>query len=155
VLAACRVAQVSEFAESLPDGYDTWLGERGIRLSAGQRQRIAIARAILADPRILLLDEATSNLDSHSEAAIQQALAFLTKGRTTFVVAHRLSTIAAADQILVLERGQIVERGGHGTLLSQRGEYHRLVARQHGIGDPTSWRPAAAAGPPLPPEWQA
>ncbi len=112
VIEACRIAHVSEFAERFADGYDTIVGERGVRLSGGQRQRVAIARAILADPRILILDEATSSLDSESEALIQQGLAWLMRGRTTFVIAHRLSTIRRADQILVLEAGPD-RRAGH------------------------------------------
>ena len=113
---AARVAYCDEFVEGFADKYETVVGERGVRLSGGQRQRVAIARAILADPRILILDEATSSLDSESEAKIQQALRALRRGRTTFVIAHRLSTIRSADQILVLESGQIVERGSHGQL---------------------------------------
>ena len=111
VLEACRIAHVDEFAESFPDGYETVVGERGVRLSGGQRQRVSIARAILAEPRILILDEATSSLDSESEALIQEGLSCLMKGRTTFVIAHRLSTIRRADQILVIEKGRVVERG--------------------------------------------
>jgi subfamily B ATP-binding cassette protein MsbA len=111
--AACRIARVDEFAESFPQGYDTVVGERGVKLSGGQRQRISIARAILADPRILILDEATSSLDSESEALIQQGLSYLMQGRTTFVIAHRLSTIRRADQILVIEAGRIIEQGTH------------------------------------------
>ncbi len=133
ILDACRIARVDEFAEKLPDGYDTIVGERGVKLSGGQRQRVAIARAILADPRILILDEATSSLDSESEALIQEGLAFLMKGRTTFVIAHRLSTIRRADQILVVEGGEIVERGRHEELLAARGRYHELYTKQHGI----------------------
>src|SRR5713226_2890315 len=110
-LRACRIARVDEFAESFADKYDTIVGERGVKLSGGQRQRISIARAILAEPRILILDEATSSLDSESEQMIQHGLAYLMQGRTTFVIAHRLSTIRRADQILVMEQGQIVERG--------------------------------------------
>ena len=109
VLAACRLARVDAFAETFPDGYDTIVGERGVKLSGGQRQRVSIARALLADPRILILDEATSSLDSESEALIQEGLAHLLKGRTTFVIAHRLSTIRRADQILV--RGGGPHRG--------------------------------------------
>ncbi len=113
LMEACRIARVDEFAEKFPEGYDTMVGERGVKLSGGQRQRISIARAILADPRILILDEATSSLDSESEAMIQDGLNFLMKGRTTFVIAHRLSTIRRADQILVIEAGLILERGTH------------------------------------------
>jgi subfamily B ATP-binding cassette protein MsbA len=133
VTAACRIAHVSEFAERFADGYDTVVGERGVRLSGGQRQRVAIARAILADPRVLILDEATSSLDSESEALIQEGLAFLMRGRTTFVIAHRLSTIRRADQILVLENGRIVERGGHRELYAARGRYREMYDRQHGV----------------------
>lgn len=132
-LEACRMARVEEVALCMPDGYNTLVGERGVRLSGGQRQRISIARAILADPRILILDEATSNLDSESEAAIQEAVAQLMHGRTTLVVAHRLSTIRRADQILYVEEGRIVERGTHDVLLSARGKYHALYSRQHDL----------------------
>jgi subfamily B ATP-binding cassette protein MsbA len=133
ILAACRVARVDEFAESFPQRYDTIVGERGVKLSGGQRQRVSIARAILADPRILLLDEATSSLDSESEALIQEGLAYLMRGRTTFVIAHRLSTIRRADQILVVEGGRILECGRHDTLLAARGRYWDLYSKQHGI----------------------
>ncbi|MBI4863444.1 MAG: ABC transporter ATP-binding protein [Candidatus Riflebacteria bacterium] len=133
VLRACCLARVDEFAETFPDRYDTVVGERGIRLSGGQRQRVSIARAILADPRILILDEATSSLDSESEALIQDALSHLMKDRTTFVIAHRLSTIRRADQILVIEGGQLVERGTHETLFEARGRYHDMYTRQHGL----------------------
>jgi subfamily B ATP-binding cassette protein MsbA len=133
LLEACRIAHVGEFAERLAEGYDTIVGERGIRLSGGQRQRVAIARAILADPRILILDEATSSLDSGSEALIQEGLAWLMKGRTTFVIAHRLSTIRRADQILVLDAGRIVERGTHLALYAARGRYREMYDRQHGV----------------------
>ena len=109
------------------------MGERGIRLSGGQRQRVAIARAILADPRILILDEATSSLDSESEALIQDGLRSLRRGRTTFVIAHRLSTIRSADQILVLEGGEIVERGTHAQLMAANGRYRQLHDRQYQI----------------------
>ncbi len=129
---ACRIARVDEFAERFTEGYDTVVGERGVKLSGGQRQRISIARAILADPRILILDEATSSLDSESEALIQEGLSFLMRGRTTFVIAHRLSTIRRAEQILVVESGEIVERGTHGELFAARGRYHDLYVRQHG-----------------------
>ncbi len=110
-----RIAHCDEFIDRLKDGYDTVVGERGIRLSGGQRQRVAIARAVLADPRILILDEATSSLDSESEAMIQDGLNALRSGRTTFVIAHRLSTIRSASQILVLDKGAVVERGSRET----------------------------------------
>ena len=133
ILEACRIAHVGEFAEGFADGYDTVVGERGVRLSGGQRQRVAIARAILADPRILILDEATSSLDSESEALIQEGLSWLMKGRTTFVIAHRLSTIRRADQILVVEKGRIVERGTHAQLHAAGGRYREMYDRQHGL----------------------
>jgi subfamily B ATP-binding cassette protein MsbA len=126
-----RVAHADEFINSFEQGYETVVGERGVRLSGGQRQRVAIARAILADPRILLLDEATSSLDSESEAMIQDGLRSLRKGRTTFVIAHRLSTIRSADQILVLEGGEIVERGTHAELLALGGRYRQLHDKQY------------------------
>jgi ABC-type multidrug transport system fused ATPase/permease subunit len=133
IMRACRIARVDEFAESFADGYDTVVGERGVKLSGGQRQRISIARAILAEPRILILDEATSSLDSESEALIQEGLSYLMQGRTTFVIAHRLSTIRRADQILVMEQGKIVERGTHQQLYALRGRYYDLYTRQHGL----------------------
>ncbi len=135
ILRACRIARVDEFAESFAEKYDTVVGERGVKLSGGQRQRISIARAILAEPRILILDEATSSLDSESEQMIQHGLSYLMQGRTTFVIAHRLSTIRRADQILVMERGQIVERGTHEQLYAARGRYYDLYTRQHGVED--------------------
>jgi len=133
ILAACRIARVDEFAEAFEEGYQTVIGERGVRLSGGQKQRISIARAILADPRILILDEATSSLDSESEALIQEGLSFLMRGRTTFVIAHRLSTIRRSDQILVIEGGRIVERGTHASLYARGGRYFELYTKQHGI----------------------
>ncbi len=133
VMHACRVARVDEFAERFEEGYETIVGERGVKLSGGQRQRLSIARAILADPRILILDEATSSLDSESEAMIQHGLSYLMEGRTTFVIAHRLSTIRNADQILVVEQGRIVERGTHATLHALEGRYRELYDRQHGL----------------------
>jgi len=132
-LKACKIARVDEFAERFPEGYDTIVGERGVKLSGGQRQRISIARAILADPRILILDEATSSLDSESEALIQHGLSYLMQGRTTFVIAHRLSTIRRADQILVIEQGRIIERGTHEELYKLEGRYFDLYTRQHGL----------------------
>ena len=133
LLEACRIARVDEFAERFPEQYETIVGERGVKLSGGQRQRISIARAILADPRILILDEATSSLDSESEAMIQNGLSYLMQGRTTFVIAHRLSTIRRADQILVVEQGEIVERGTHESLYELHGRYYDLYTRQHGL----------------------
>jgi ABC-type multidrug transport system fused ATPase/permease subunit len=124
---------VDEFAEGFEKKYDTVVGERGVKLSGGQRQRVSIARAILADPRILILDEATSSLDSESEAFIQEGLRYLMRGRTTFVIAHRLSTVRRADQILVLEAGRIIERGTHATLYAARGRYFDLYTKQHGL----------------------
>jgi len=156
MLAACRIARVDEFAEKFEKQYDTIVGERGVKLSGGQRQRVSIARAILADPRILILDEATSSLDSESEALIQEGLAYLMKGRTTFVIAHRLSTIRRADQILVVEDGSIVERGTHESLYAARGRYYDLYTKQHGVeanlflapgeGDDATAADEAAAG---------
>jgi ABC-type multidrug transport system fused ATPase/permease subunit len=126
-----RIAHADEFIQGFPDKYKTVVGERGVKLSGGQRQRVAIARAILADPKILVLDEATSSLDSESEALIQDGLRSLRRGRTTFVIAHRLSTIRSADQILVIEEGQIVERGTHDELLAQAGRYRQLYDKQY------------------------
>ena len=126
-----RIAHCDEFISAFPDGYDTIVGERGVKLSGGQRQRVAIARAVLARPKILVLDEATSSLDSESEALIQDGLRSLRRGRTTFVIAHRLSTIQSADQILVLEHGQIVERGTHDQLLAVDGRYKQLYDKQY------------------------
>lgn len=133
IMRACRIARVDEFAEPFVEKYDTVVGERGVKLSGGQRQRISIARAILAAPRILILDEATSSLDSESEQMIQQGLSYLMQGRTTFVIAHRLSTIRRADQIMVMEQGQIQERGTHAQLYAARGRYYDLYTRQHGV----------------------
>jgi len=126
-----RIAHADEFIRAFPEGYDTIVGERGVKLSGGQRQRVAIARAILANPRVLILDEATSSLDSESESLIQDGLRALRRGRTTFVIAHRLSTIQSADQIIVLEHGQIVERGTHAELLAAAGRYRELYDTQY------------------------
>ena len=128
--AACRAANIHDFIMGLPERYDTIVGERGYRLSGGEKQRIAIARVILKDPRILVLDEATSHLDSQSEALIQEALKTVQQGRTSIVIAHRLSTILAADLILVMDRGQVVERGTHEELLAQGGLYAQLYETQ-------------------------
>jgi subfamily B ATP-binding cassette protein MsbA len=133
IIEACRIARVDEFTANFPEGYETVVGERGVKLSGGQKQRVSIARAILADPRILILDEATSSLDSESEALIQAGLGYLMQGRTTFVIAHRLSTIRRAEQILVVEGGRIVERGDHAELYAARGRYWDLYTRQHGL----------------------
>jgi ABC-type multidrug transport system fused ATPase/permease subunit len=130
LLFAVKAAHVYEFTDRFEKGLDTVIGERGVKLSGGQRQRVAIARAILADPRILILDEATSNLDTESESLIQESLRSLMKGRTTFVIAHRLSTIRQADQILVIERGNVVERGRHEELIERKGRYFELYTYQ-------------------------
>jgi subfamily B ATP-binding cassette protein MsbA len=131
IIDACRIAHCDEFISQFPQAYDTVVGERGIKLSGGQRQRVSIARAILANPRILILDEATSSLDSESEQMIQDGLRNLRAGRTTFVIAHRLSTIRSADQILVLEEGQIIERGTHAELIELNGRYRYLHDKQY------------------------
>ena len=127
---AARDAHAHDFIAGFPDGYATMIGERGTKLSGGQKQRIALARALIADPRVLILDEATSNLDAESEAAVQAALARLMQGRTTIIVAHRLSTVRDADRIVVIEGARVVEQGRHDELMARRGIYHRLVERQ-------------------------
>jgi len=136
IAEAARKANAHEFIERLPEGYDSVIGERGVKLSGGQRQRLSIARALLADPQILILDEATSNLDTESEQLIQQSLRQLFARRTTFVIAHRLSTVVDADRIIVLDRGRSVETGTHDELLARRGAYYAMVQRQ--------WRPSEA-----------
>jgi ATP-binding cassette subfamily B protein len=130
IVDAARRANAHQFIMEMPAGFDTVIGERGVRLSGGQAQRLSIARALLADPQILILDEATSNLDTESEQLIQQSLGDLMQNRTTFVIAHRLSTVTKADLILVMEAGQIVERGTHGDLMADRGVYFNMVNRQ-------------------------
>ena len=130
--AACRAANIHDFIANLPDGYDTLVGERGYRLSGGEKQRLAIARVILKDPGILILDEATSHLDSSSEALIQAALEPLLEGRTSLVIAHRLSTILAADKILVLDGGRLIEEGTHAELMIRDGLYAQLYLTQFG-----------------------
>jgi ABC-type multidrug transport system fused ATPase/permease subunit len=154
IVRVSRIAHADEFIDGFEKKYDTVVGERGVRLSGGQRQRVAIARAILANPRVLLLDEATSSLDSESEALIQDGLRSLRRGRTTFVIAHRLSTIQSADQILVLEAGEIVERGTHEGLLARNGRYRQLYDKQYRFekdrfinpGEDFTPEPAVAAG---------
>ena len=130
VVDAARRANADEFITKLKDGYDTMVGERGVKLSGGQQQRLAIARAILASPQILILDEATSNLDTESEQLIQEAMGSLLAGRTTFVIAHRLSTVRRADLILLMEDGRVIERGTHAELMAARGVYSEMVLRQ-------------------------
>ena len=130
VIAAAKLANAHEFITRLPEGYQTQLTERGSNLSQGQRQLIAIARAVLADPRILILDEATSSVDTRTEMLIQEALGKLLRGRTSFVIAHRLSTIHNADQVLVIEDGRIVEQGTHDALMARQGRYYELYMSQ-------------------------
>jgi ATP-binding cassette subfamily B protein len=137
VTAAAKIAEAHEFITKLPDGYDTIVGERGIKLSGGQRQRISIARAVLKNPPVLILDEATSSVDNETEAAIQRSLEKIAVGRTTIVIAHRLSTVRNADQIFVLANGQLQERGKHEELVENAGIYHTLWRVQTGEKLPT------------------
>ncbi len=130
VIAAAKAANAHEFISNLPDGYDSIVGERAVRLSGGERQRLSIARAILRDPRILILDEATASMDTETEAKIQQALARLVKGRTTFAIAHRLSTLRNADRLFIIEKGTLYEQGTHDELIAQDGIYAKLVRMQ-------------------------
>ncbi|MHC4306786.1 MAG: ATP-binding cassette domain-containing protein, partial [Planctomycetota bacterium] len=130
IVEVARLAHAHEFITELDDGYDTIIGERGVRLSGGQRQRLAIARAMLADPRILILDEATSNLDTESERYIQSSLTELMRDRTSFVIAHRLSTVMDSDRIVLLEGGRIVAQGPHGELLQRSDMYRQMVFMQ-------------------------
>jgi len=128
--AAARVARAHEFIAALPEGYDTWIGERGVKLSVGQKQRVSIARVLLKDPPIVIFDEATSNIDTETEVKIREALTELTVGRTTFIIAHRLSTLHDVDRILVLDKGRLVEDGRHDALLSRGGVYAGLYEAQ-------------------------
>lgn len=139
MIAAARAARAHDFIMEFPDGYDTWVGERGVTLSGGQRQRLAIARAFVRDPRVLILDDATSSVDMETEFLIQQALASLMVGRTTIVIAHRLRTLKHAQQILVLDQGRIVQRGTHTTLVSQPGLYRRLYDLQLRDQEDAGW----------------
>jgi ATP-binding cassette subfamily B protein len=130
IRTAARLARIDGFIDQLPDGYETLVGERGLKLSGGEKQRVAIARTILKDPPILLLDEATSALDSRTEQEIQEAIEQISRNRTTLVIAHRLSTVVNADEILVLDQGRIIERGAHESLLLAQGTYHAMWQRQ-------------------------
>ncbi len=146
VAAAAKVARIHDYITTMPHGYDTWVGERGVTLSGGQQQRLAIARALLMDPRVLVLDDSTSSVDSKTESEIQQALALLREGRTTFVIAHRLHTVRDADQILVLDEGRIVERGRHAELLRRDGLYRRIYDTELRAQETVDRGAVAAAG---------
>jgi len=143
---AARLARIHEFVQALPDGYETLVGERGLKLSGGEKQRVAIARAILKRPAILLFDEATSALDTKTEREIQKSLREVSRDRTTLVIAHRLSTVVEADEILVLEAGRVVERGRHEALLARGGIYSQMWARQQAAVDELAEKVAAAGG---------
>jgi ABC-type multidrug transport system fused ATPase/permease subunit len=130
VVAAAQAARAHEFIINLPEGYDTWIGERGVKLSVGQRQRVSIARVLLKDPPIVMFDEATSNIDTETEVKIREALEELTKGRTTIVIAHRLSTVHGMDRIIVLDHGRVVEDGPHEVLMARGGLYAGLYEAQ-------------------------
>jgi ATP-binding cassette subfamily B protein len=147
ITAAARAACIHDFIESLPDGYDTMVGERGLKLSGGEKQRVAIARTVLKNPAILIFDEATSALDSHAEQAIQAQLKDIARDRTTLVIAHRLSTIADAAQILVMSQGRIVERGSHAELLAKHGLYAEMWERQQAPPDESARTADGAALP--------
>jgi ABC-type multidrug transport system fused ATPase/permease subunit len=133
VVAAAKAARAHEFIVKLPEGYDTWIGERGVKLSVGQRQRVSIARVLLKDPPIVMFDEATSNIDTETEVKIREALDELTKGRTTIVIAHRLSTVHGMDRIIVIDRGRVVEDGPHEVLMARGGLYAGLYEAQFQI----------------------
>jgi ATP-binding cassette subfamily B protein len=143
---AARLARIDDFVRGLPDGYDTMVGERGLKLSGGEKQRVAIARTILKGPKILLFDEATSALDTKTEREIQKSLREVSRDRTTLVIAHRLSTVVEADEILVLEQGRVVERGRHEALLARGGIYAQMWARQQAAVDEVHEAIAAAGG---------
>ena len=130
---AARAARAHDFITRLPDGYDSWIGERGVKLSVGQKQRVSIARVLLKDPPIVIFDEATSNIDTETEVKIREALNDLTKGRTTFIIAHRLATLHDVDRIVVVEQGTIVEEGNHDTLMKRGGVYAGLYEAQFKI----------------------